>query len=401
MKRERHILIVDEPSSLLKLGRVIDHRSHNWKLTYVSSGQIALDVLHQQKFDAVITQTKLSEMDGDTFLEAMSRDHPLVIRFLVIDGTDHEGRFPGINSAHQVLSQICAAESLETNLKQVFELDDLLGDEKLLSLLTGMTKVPSLPAMYQEIRKRLQSPHASIREIAEIIHSDPAMTAKIIKLVNSAYFGLNRKVTDAAEAASLIGLDTLSTLVLSVGIFSQFDKPRDKDFSLLNYVQHSLDVANLSKRVARVEGQSKEVTEAAFLAGILHDMGMLILMQNRPEDYKRIKSALIKEELSLDEAEAEVLGANHGAVGAYLLGLWGLPTSVIEAVAFHHQPSHARSKQFGPLTAVHVACTFSSSRSFQFDTHSPFEEKRIDLDYLSAIGMADKLQTWQETSIDG
>jgi putative nucleotidyltransferase with HDIG domain len=253
-----------------------------------------------------------------------------------------------------------------------------------------------MPTTYQENRKRLQSPNASLRDISEIINMDPAMSLKILQLVNSACFGLNRKISDITEASSIMGLDALSALVLSTGIFSQYKNPEDKDFSMLIFLQHSMDVAKLSKLIAKSEGANKTEIEHAFLAGLLHDLGVLILMQNRAQEFLQFKASLKDEKLELQNAEIKHFGAHHGAIGAYLLSLWGIASPVVKAVAYHHHPADSMDQSFSALTAVHVAGVLSSYRGMPIDS---LHEREVDIDYLERIGCLDRMETWRELRV--
>lgn len=394
--KTRRILIIDDPDSLLKLGRIIDDQAEKWSLSYVTSGRAALDILQNEKFDSVIAASNLSDISAEAFVETLSNAHPNIFRFLVRDDGKTDCSVAMTDHVHQFLTHLSNPEELQSTLEQVFRLDDFLGNADLQSVLAGIKTLPSLPSMYQEIRNRLRNPNASTKEIAEIIHSDPAMSAKILKVVNSGYFALNRKVSDVMQAASIIGLDTLTSLVLSEGLFSQFQRFKDKDFSMLNYVQHSMEVARLSKELAENEGMSDDVAEECYLAGLLHDLGMLIMIQNRFDDYEKVKSALENHKMTLDEAELEAFGTNHGAIGAYLLGLWGLPPSVVDAVAFHHRPSMTKSTHFSPMSVVHIASAISTSTSIKDEGLLTFAEKQLDTVHLSDIGMIDRVHEWHE-----
>lgn len=292
----------------------------------------------------------------------------------------------------------CKLESLETRVASLLELKDLLADE-LHDLITGIQTLPSLPSMYREIRTKLQDPDVSIRDIAEIIESDPAMTARIIKIANSGFYSLKRKVTSAMDAASLIGLETLAALVLSKGLSSQFENTKLKDFSMLNYVQHSMEVAGHAKTIAELSGLSKSEAEECYTAGLLHDLGMLVMMQNKPDKYQQFKAALITEKKALHEVEKELFGSCHGSVGAYLLGLWDFPLHLVEAVKNHHLPSLGKTKTFNHTTAVHIASALSATSNTNDDTLVTFGERHIDMDHLSAIGMLDQLNVWREAVV--
>ena len=262
-----------------------------------------------------------------------------------------------------------------------------------------MQHLPSMPHAYLQVMEKLQSPSASLRDVGKVVGNDLAMTAKILQLVNSAFFGLGRHVSDTQEAASLIGLDALRALVLSIGIFSKYEHETvgDSTFSMSDLLDHSLAVGRLSKAIAKAEGVGKPVADDCFLAGVLHDIGILIIEQNVSESYVRVKT-LTEEGADLSQAEVEVFGSTHGIIGAYLLGLWALPNSVVEAVAFHHQPMLSGCNEFSPLVAVHVAniLIHQSGVSECLYTH---ELKDVDQEFLARVGMTDRFEAWKQLAV--
>lgn len=400
MERDKRILVIDDPFSLLMLAKASKQKHLNWKLVSVASEQEALNVLDQQNVDAIVAKAPENGSQASDLYEQISSRHLGMICFFVYEENLSSDASLWTSGLNHLLTHYCDAASLEETLQHVLMIQDLLSSEQLRISMAKIQSVPSLPAIYQEVSNRLRTENATVREIGEIIQSDPAMSAKILQLVNSAFFGLNRKLTNVAEAASIIGLEKLNALVLTIGIFSQFDQINDPEFSMLSYVQHSLDTADIAKRLAQDEGLDDQHTEAAYLAGLLHDIGMLVLMQNCPEEFQAVKTALMDGETHLGEIETNHFGESHAAIGGYLLGLWGLPKSIIEAVAFHHHPSQAKHPGFSPLTAVHIASTLSSGRSLQGGHPSPFGEMQIDLDHLVEIGMSGKLDLWGELAND-
>ncbi len=248
----------------------------------------------------------------------------------------------------------------------------------------------------------LRSPDASSREIGEIIGKDPAMTAKILQLVNSAFFGLGQRVSDSGEAATLIGLDTLKELILSFGIFSQFDQTTIKDgrFSIESMLHHSLAVGRLARRIAEAEGANREMSNDCFLAGMLHDIGILILEQDFPEECAKVRALTADQEMDPVLAEREIFSTTHGAVGAYLLGIWALADPVVEAVAFHHQPELSKCSKFCPLAAVHAA-DFLTHRTGLSPSTYPKETRVLNYKFLARIGLAERLDIWAQLPSEG
>ncbi|MEW8496456.1 MAG: HDOD domain-containing protein, partial [Candidatus Thiodiazotropha taylori] len=238
----------------------------------------------------------------------------------------------------------------------------------------------------------IQDPNAAVADIGRLIAKDPAMTVKTLQLVNSAFFGLGRHISNPVDAASLLGMEILKPLVLSIGIFQQFEEEKlaTNDFSLDSLWKHSMQVGSLAKQIANQEGMDKTAIEDCLLAGMLHDIGKLILALNIPDRYSELDTALADKQQSRSSMEQEIFGTTHGAVGAYLLGLWGLPESVVEAVAMHNQPELQAEKVFSPLAIVHVA----NALIHELAPETP-ATSLLDRNYLQNIGMLDQLSQWQ------
>jgi putative nucleotidyltransferase with HDIG domain len=217
------------------------------------------------------------------------------------------------------------------------------------------------------------------------------MTVKTLQLVNSAFFGLGRHISNPVDAASLLGMEILKPLVLSIGIFQQFEQEKlpTKTFSMESLWAHSMKVGALSKQIATQQAMDKTTIEDCLLAGMLHDIGKLILVLNLPDEYCQLETVLADMQPPPHSAEMEIFGTTHGAVGAYLLGLWGLPESVVEAVAMHNQPSLQAEKVFSTLAVVHTANGLVN----QYAGEKP-ETPFLDKDYLQTVGILDRVETW-------
>ncbi len=395
---KKSILFVDDEESVLSgLKRSLHGQRNEWDMEFRSNGQEALEAISQNNFDAIVTDMRMPGMDGAQLLERIAKSHPQIIRIILSGHSDEELIVRSASVAHQFITKPCDAAVLKDTLDRAFALYGFLGNSKLHSLVTGLQRLPSIPHAYKQIMDKLRSPNASLWEIGEVVSKDPAMTAKILQLVNSAFFGLGRRVSDTREAATLIGLDALKSLVLSIGVFSQFEQKSIKDttFSIEALLNHSLAVANLSERIAKSEGVEKAVSDECFLAGMLHDIGVLILEQNLSEEYVKAKTLVTEQGIDLSTAEMQVFGTTHGAVGAYLLGLWALPYPVVEAVAFHHTPGLSSCDSCSPLVVVHVANSLINQSRMASDM-SPFLAKSEDKRFLEKIGMGDRPDTWKQ-----
>ncbi len=392
MNDRKKILFVDDDQSLLDgLHRALHSERKQWEMYFVPSGEEAVALMAQHRFDALITDIRMPGMDGVQLLSEVKRQHPDLIRFILSGHSSDELTLQSVKSAHQFFSKPCDIDSLKAALVRAFSLRELLSNTKLQTFVSGTIVLPSLPHIYTEIVEHLDSPDVSVRAVGGIIAKDPGITAKILQLVNSAFFGLGRKVSSPEEAASLLGMDTIKCLVLSVGLFSQFNtsKLNKMGYSLEESVDHSVRVGLLAQQIAKSENASKEVLDESHLSGFLHDIGRLILAENMPQDYARVIELTQQDGYDFFLAEREVIGTDHAAVGAYLLGLWGFADTVIETVAFHHRPELSGSKVFGPLTAVHVANALENTRYGQLT-------KLVSVEYLQSLGLEERLETWEK-----
>ncbi len=179
---------------------------------------------------------------------------------------------------------------------------------------------------------------------------------------------------------TLLGLDTVVGLILT-GPFSKTSAGPGSDDRWLS----GLATGGLAKRICQIEGADKQTGDDAYLAGLLHDCGRSIVAAQLPRDFKQIEA--LATDKPVFEAEHEVLGATHAEIGAYILGIWGLPAPVVEAVLHHHQPSAAGATAFGPLTAVHAASAIVSQ-------HTGDHPNALDEAHLEAVGKTDRWDTW-------
>jgi HD-like signal output (HDOD) protein len=220
------------------------------------------------------------------------------------------------------------------------------------------------------------------------------MTAKMLQLVNSAFFGIARKISNPVEAVQLLGVGTVRSLALCIHAFSCFDQAKLKEFSFERIWSHSVLTGIFAKKIAQAEGAESMVADEAFIAGLLHDLGKLMFISNMTDQYREAAALVQNNRLNVLAAEQKLFAATHADVGAYLLGLWGLPVSVVEAVALHHTPGKTLTRTFSPLTAVHVANVLEHEHS----SHTaPDCRPLLDEGYLTAIGSHERLSQWRRT----
>jgi len=310
----RDVLLVGEPASIGAFPSEADGR-----ISVCLSPAEALDRLRSGAPCDVVVAVELPGMAGVDLLARLRDEYPAVARIVVAPPPAVAVGFRIADLAHQVLPAGSPPEALRDALARTLRLRDLLAHERLRALAGEVDGLPSLPRIYSDLTAALESPNCGAAEIAEVVCRDPALAAKVLQLVNSSFFGLPRRVTALPESVAFLGVATLRSLVLSTEAMSLFrPAARAAGLDVDGLSVRAVATATEAARLAAPENRSD-----AFTAGLLSDIGLLLLAAKAPDLLRR------------DEAE---LGFGHGAAGAYLLGLWGLPPAVVEAVAFHHEP---------------------------------------------------------------
>ncbi len=386
------LFVDDEPKVLQGLQRQLRPMRNEWNMFFVENGMLALDFMANQPVDVVISDMMMPGMDGAQLLNTVSKQHPNTVRIVLSGHAEREAVLRLVGPAHQYLSKPCNAEELRNAIARAFALRDLLCNEQLKQLATRVKCLPSLPALYQQLNEEFQKDDPSLEKVGEIISRDIGMTSKILQLVNSAFFGLPQPVSNPAEAVMYLGLTTVRSLVLSLQLFSQFDRRVCKLLPLDVLADHSWATAVSARRIAQLERQEMKLLDQCFLAGLLHDTGQLILAVGLHEEYAGVLQTAKDQDRPLWEVEKEHFGASHADVGAYLLALWGLPNQIIEAVAMHHSPARSAERNFSPVLAVHVADVFQHQLA-QTKTELPLPA--LDNAYLETLGCTSRLEEWR------
>ena len=288
---KKRLLFVDDESKLLEgLQRMLRPMRHEWEMSFVQTAQEALEHLSRDAFDVIVSDMRMPGMDGAQLLGNVMKRYPLMVRIILSGHSDQELALNSVKAAHQFLSKPCDPETLKSVILRACSLRDLLTEKSIKQFVSNMTSLPSLPSLYLEMMEELRSPNASLHRVGEIISKDIGMTAKILQLVNSAFFGLPRNVSSPSQAVTLLGLDTVRGLVLSIHIFQQLNPEKMLLLSLDKLWRHSLRTGIFAKTIAKEENQIQHVIDDSFTAGLLHDMGKPILSMNFPESYQEIQN---------------------------------------------------------------------------------------------------------------
>jgi len=395
--RRRLLFVDDEPLILDALRRALRGMHHEWEMTFVTSASAALAELNREGCDAVVTDMRMPEMDGAELLHEVQKRYPKTVR-IVLSGQSHaDAILRSIDPAHQFLSKPCDIEELKRRLSLAFSMRDLVTNSALGATVTKLQSIPSHPFVYSELMKALGSNIASLKQIEKIISGDAALATRTLQLANSAFIGASGQVSSLQKAVSLIGTETLRTLALALHVFSRF-KGNPKASKYLSALwEHSLEVVYLARQIALKGNYPASLAEQTSTAAIIHDVGIAVLLAEMPDEYaKAFKSA--KDDIpqvSLEQ-ERQTFGCTHAQVGAYLLSIWGLPSTLVYAVGLHHSPSADLQAQFSPLTAVYLADAVINR-----DPENAFEQcEDLDLRYLERFGIGPDIGEWEKVYKD-
>ena len=391
--KKRILFVDDEPMILKGIQRTLRKMRNVWDMTFTSSAAEALAILDDNPMDVLITDMKMPEMDGTQLLAEVKQRHPHVVRLILSGHVEQETTIQSVQFAHQCLSKPCDVEVLKQTLAKLFALREILSDDSIKKIVSQIESLPSLPSIYTEIMAEMQSDDPSIKNVGTIIGRDVSMTAKILQVVNSVFFGLPRKISNPQQAVMLLGLETIKSLVLSVKIFSEFSQKKYTWFNIDAIFNHSISVSSHAKAIVKSEKMDQDLINYSLMAGLLHDLGKLILATNFKDTYQQVQTESQNSDHELWELEYEAFGTSHAEIGAYLMGLWNLENPIIEAIAFHHCPAKSVATQMGLLTAVHVA------NAMDHEEDSP-EDQETDLqyddEYLDRLGVTNRIPQWHQ-----
>lgn len=393
------VLFVDDEENILSgIKRLMRSKRNVWSMEFSTSAVAALDLLEHIHADVVVSDMRMPHMDGAEFLAKVQERYPNTVRIVLSGYAEREAILRTIGPSHRYLAKPCPEETLVGAIESSLGLRAVLASDQIKGSVSGLTHLPTLPRIYAEILNELASEYASAETLAEKIEHDVAISAQILKLTNSAYFGMPRKVSTVKQAVQFLGFDNVRAVVLLAGVFEQFKDIGTDMANVAEVLSHrSLAIGILAQAIARAEKFSTREVDDAFSAGLLMHIGTLLLIANSSGLFREAMAELDKQQHSIEDIERKRFGSSHGELGAYLLNLWGFNDQIVEAVAFHHLPSAKEPFRNNVLTAVHAAQYLL--RAEQSEKNGLSAREPLDMAYLNMVGLADRVPAWREITI--
>jgi putative nucleotidyltransferase with HDIG domain len=386
------IFIGGDPLWFRQVERDLFGLEPNWLCQHAEDGAKAHAMLASGSFNALILDGQIPDVAN--LWTALEKKIGRAICLVRRNMSDRSGADNWRRTGITTVSDNVDVATLVASLKRADRLRDWMSDPTIKKLLPLMHKLPIAPRLHEQVTEQLQSPNGSLEIVACLISQDPVMSAKILQVANSAFFARSNEVTDTAEAVMVLGAERIKSLILVAGIFSQYGDASCPGFSPEPIWSHSVQVAICARAITFAETKDAPLAEAAFSGGLLHDIGKLILAGNQPKMYEAALRLHETSGISLWEAERTVLGATHAELGACLLGTWGLPLPILEAIAWHHEPERSGDKGFSLLAAVHAANAFT--REGAPDSGKNKVGEAVNFTFLLRSGLGDCRNRWRE-----
>src|ERR1700722_4087555 len=391
---KRVLFVDDEPQVLQGLRVSLYARRKEWDMHFAAGGAQAMELMRASPFDVLVTDLRMPSVNGTALVAWTRTNSPDPIRIVLSGYADDEQSRQLVSIAHRYLSKPCEPMQLEECVDRCLATRALIQSDELRTQLGSVGTLPPMPATFAALQRALADPTTDSSKIAAIVQKDTAIAAKVLQACNSAFFRLPRRVASIQQAVSYLGLSTVRSMVLSAELFKA-GQSVCAALDLGQLQRHALSVATVARSLLGDTVRAEE----AFLAGLLHDVGFLLLGRLF-KDQMQLALEASAAGMALAEAERRYVGVDHGTAGAYLLGLWGLPFEVVQAVAQHEDSPPAAQAAPNAPNAICVAHALLSA--IQPSDMPPYEQfiPIMNDDALRRIGIPSSWETLvQRTSV--
>jgi HD-like signal output (HDOD) protein len=365
----------------------------DWDVTGFVDPKAALEAVRAREPDAVLSDQVMPGMRGSQLLEQVRVISPTTIR-LIMSGCVTAKQLNLITSAHQYIAKPFDPGKLRDLIQRTFAAQERMINQGLQVVVTSIRSISSLPQAHHSLLAELEDNQGAGATIARLIGEDPGLSVKVLQLANSALFGPGYLVTNPIDAVNCLGTDMIIAVVLSQSVFRLFEPLRHREIDLPRVWSHCWETACIAQRLCREKKLPREIGEAAFLAGLLHEVGRFVLIDNFPDQFQVACDAARKSNIPLAVCLRESVQATPTQMSAYVLELWGLPGAVINSISMMENPEKKAAAGFSISSALYIADHLASAK-FPADSF-PLEDWKAD--YLKSIGCADDIAVWEKFS---
>lgn len=385
------ILVIDpDPLACTAFKNALKPKEASWTLTLATSTKDALEQVTKSPPDIIVTSSKANSGNGLALLSQLVDEAPLAHPFIKADESEKPSMAKALEGGCGFLRSDLSEGDILAAFKLCLSQNSWQSSPMVAQVLEHCSELQSLPESYLQIARAIRSSNSTISDIAEHVSLDLALSAKVLETVNSPFYGFGNSVNDVSQAINLIGLSSLESIVLAVKVFDYIHQSTSHCALVSELWNHSIDVAAAARRIALHHTEDPQAAERAYSAGLLHDIGKLILLETIPEQFLAAQRNAHENSISTWRSELSSFGCDHAEVGAKLLHTWKIPGEICQAVAMHHRPANACETHFSVLTAVHAANTIVRKRK-----KADHPDAIADQAYLDEIGLSDKRDEWE------
>jgi len=391
---KRCIYIVDDQTALLDTAiMILRGMDAAWEVTGFSDPQAALAAVRARAPDLVLSDQLMPGMLGSQLLEEVRNIAPAAIR-VIMSGYVSLNKLTLITSAHQYIAKPFDITKLKELVKRSFAAQERIVNNGLQSLATSLRSIPSLPQVHQSLLAELQDNRTAGSAIAHMVGEDAGLSIKVLQLANSPLFGQGYVITNPMDAVMCLGTEMIAAIVLSQSLFRHYELLKHPDLNLPRVWSHCWETAYLAQYLCRQQKLPRRVAEEAFLAGLLHEAGRYVLVDNFPAQFTAACQGAREAKTPLTPRLVETFQATPSQLTAYLMELWGMPSGVITAISFQDCPQREPEGVFSLTSALYIADHVAARKMPPDD----FPVEEWDADYLRKIGCEDDIPVWADPS---
>jgi len=384
------MFVDDDPMVVRGLARAISTMGVKMNISVRTSAQEALQALEKEVVDVIVTDLYMPNIDGTALLNEVRSRYPAVLRFVLSGEAKPEVMMEAARLAHQYLSKPCDTAKLHQSIVETMARFSMIKMPEVAKTISQLEGVPSRQASLAEFLRLLNDNTVPLEQIATSLKKDPALSARLLKMANSPYFGHSGSIESLDDAIGLLGMDMIVSMAATHKLFSVTPPPLSSNMNLDTLWEHCVFVSTLVRQLGYKLKVPNAVSREAGTAALLHDIGKLVLAYAAPRAIAAAQTRAAADHMPGWQAEYYVLGNHHAEIGGCLLKLWGLPTSVVEAVAMHHTPHRSGEENIGPVTLVHIADALAHARNKDGATVC------LDTAHLKALNLPENLDYWLE-----
>jgi HD-like signal output (HDOD) protein len=393
---KRRIYLVDDQTPVLETAvlilRTIDP---DWEIVGFNDPTKALAAIKANAPDLVLTDQAMPGMQGSQLLEEVRTLSPTTIR-VIMSGYVSLNKLSLITSAHQYIAKPFDTMKLRELMRRSFAAQERITDKGLQTIATSLRSIPSLPQVYHSLLAQLENHRNAVSEIAKMVAEDAGLSIKVLQLANSPLFGHEEMVTTPKEAVMCLGTDMLAAVVLSQSLFRHYQSVTHPEMDVRRIWNHCWETAYFAQHICREKKLSAKVAGEALLAGLMHEIGRFVLIDNFADRYQWACDDARQTKMPLMPCLQAAFKTTPFQISAYLLELWGLPDPVIVAIAAQDDPTAAQPPGFSLNAALYIADHLACRRA----PPDLFPPSPWDMDYLKSIGSVDDIANWEKMSFE-